>query len=77
MLTHCAAIPLPRRLLVDDERPGAFRVISRCVRRVYLCGDEAEHRRAWVTELIRQATGAFAVDVLSYAVMSTICTSFS
>ena len=29
-----------------------------------------EHRRAWVRDLIRQAAGAFAVDVLAYAVMS-------
>jgi REP element-mobilizing transposase RayT len=63
-------MPIPRRRLVDDERPSAFHVISRCVRRAYLCGDTAEHRRAWVTELIRLATGAFAIEVLSYAVMS-------
>lgn len=63
-------MPLPRCRLVDDERPGAFHVISRCVRRAYLCGDRAEHRRAWVRDLIHQAAGAFAVDVLAYAVMS-------
>jgi REP element-mobilizing transposase RayT len=63
-------MPIPRRLLVQDECPGAYHVISRCVRRAYLCGDEAEHRRTWVRELIRQAAGAFAVDVLAYAVMS-------
>jgi hypothetical protein len=27
MLTLYAAVPLPRRLPIDDERPGAFRVI--------------------------------------------------
>ena len=63
-------MPLPRHLLVHDERPGAYHVISRCVRRAFLCGDQAEHRREWVRDLIRQAAGAFAVDVLSYAVMS-------
>ncbi len=63
-------MPLPRHLLVHDERPGAYHVISRCVRRAFLCGDQAEHRREWVRELIRQAAGAFAVDVLAYAVMS-------
>ncbi len=63
-------MPLPRRLLVDDARRGAFHLISRCVRRAYLCGDAAEHRRAWVRDLLRQAAGAFAVDVLAYAVMS-------
>jgi hypothetical protein len=63
-------MPLPRRLLVHDELPGTYHVISRCVRRAFLCGDQAEHRRTWVRDLIRQATGAFAVDVLAYAVMS-------
>ncbi len=63
-------MPLPRRMLVDDARRGAFHLISRCVRRAFLCGDAAEHRRAWVRDLLRQAAGAFAVDVLAYAVMS-------
>jgi hypothetical protein len=52
-------MPLPRRLLVHDERPGAFHVISRCVRRAFLCGDQVEHRRKWVRDLIRQVAGAF------------------
>lgn len=63
-------MPIPRKALVDDTRPGAFHLISRCVRRAYLCGRRAEPRRAWVRDLIRQAAGAFAIDVLSYAVMS-------
>jgi hypothetical protein len=57
-------------MLVDETRRGAFHLISRCVRRAFLCGDAAEHRRAWVRDLLRQAAGAFAVDVLAYAVMS-------
>ena len=63
-------MPLPRRTLVHDERPGAYHLISRCVRRACLCGDRAEHRRTWVRDLIRDAAGAFAIDVLAYAVMS-------
>lgn len=63
-------MPIARKHLVNDARPGAFHVISRCVRRAYLCGDRADHRRSWVRALIRQASAAFAVDVLAYAVMS-------
>jgi hypothetical protein len=63
-------MPVPRRLLVDDARPGTYHVISRCVRRAFLCGDAAEHRRTWVRELIQQASASFAVEVLAYAVMS-------
>ena len=63
-------MPIPRRLLVADDRPGCYHVISRCVRRAFLCGDAAEHRRGWVRELIQQAAAAYAIDVLAYAVMS-------
>ena len=63
-------MPLPRHLLVSDDRPGAYHIVSRCVRRAYLCGDHAAHRRTWVRDLIRDAAGAFAIDVLAYAVMS-------
>lgn len=63
-------MPTPRRLLVDDAQPGTYHLISRCVRRAYLCGDAAAHRRTWVRELIQQASAAFAVEVLAYAVMS-------
>ena len=63
-------VPIPRSLLVDDDRPGCFHLISRCVRRAFLCGDVAEPRRAWVRDLIHQAAGAFAIDVLAYAVKS-------
>lgn len=63
-------MPIPRCLLVADDRPGCYHVISRCVRRAFLCGDAAEHRRGWVRELIQQAAAAYAIDVLTYAVMS-------
>ena len=65
-----SAMPIARKHLVDDSTPGCFHCISRCVRRAFLCGDDAEHRRDWVREAIRSAASAFAVDVLAYAVMS-------
>ncbi len=63
-------MPVARKHLVDDSAPGCFHCISRCVRRAFLCGDEAEHRRDWVRDAIRTAAAAFAVDILAYAVMS-------
>ena len=63
-------MPIARKHLVDDSAPGCFHCISRCVRRAFLCGDDAEHRRDWVREAIRSAAEAFAVDILAYAVMS-------
>jgi len=56
---------------IDPARPGAYHIISRCVRRAFLCGDDAEHRRAWLETGLRTHTKAYAVDVLTFAVMST------
>jgi len=63
-------VPLARKHLVDDNDSACFHCISRCVRRAFLCGDAAEHRRGWVRDLIRDASAAFAIDVLAYAIMS-------
>jgi len=61
---------IARSLLIRDDRPGAYHLISRCVRRAFLCGDDAEHRREWIERGIRTQTRAFAIEVLTFAVMS-------
>ena len=33
----------PRRLVIQDARPGSFHLISRCVRQAFLCGRAGEH----------------------------------
>ena len=53
-----------------------YHVMSRCVRRSYLCGTDIhtgqcyEHRREWIAERIRLLSTIFAIDICSYAVMS-------
>ena len=53
-----------------------YHLISRCVRRAYLCGEDShtkqsfEHRRQWMVDRIRFLTTVFAIDVAAYAVMS-------
>jgi REP element-mobilizing transposase RayT len=65
-----------RRLLVDPAEGGFFHCISRCVRRAYLCGQDAvtgrdfEHRRMWVRDRVRELASVFAVDIYAYAVMA-------
>ncbi|MFW5882695.1 MAG: transposase, partial [Planctomycetota bacterium] len=61
---------IARSLLIDDRRTGCYHLISRCVRRAYLCGGAVEHRREWVEQGIQTQSNAFAVDVLSFCVMS-------
>lgn len=65
-----------RRELVSIEATPYYHVISRCVRRAYLCGTDHfsgknyEHRKAWVVERLRELDKVFTIDLCAYAVMS-------
>ena len=64
------AIPRIRQL---PDRPVWIHVISRCVRKAYLCGGRDgkwDHRRQWVEDRLRDLVGVFAVEIAAYAVMS-------
>lgn len=58
-----------------DETPF-YHVVSRCVRRAFLCGFDKlteksfEHRRKWLVDRIKEVTSVFDIDVCSYAIMS-------
>jgi REP element-mobilizing transposase RayT len=58
------------------EETPYYHIVSRCVRRAFLCGEDKvlgksfEHRRQWLIDRIKQVTSVFAIDVCSYAIMS-------
>ena len=65
-----------RNQLICPEATPYYHTISRCVRRAFLCGEDSltgknyEHRKAWVTERLRELAEAFAIDICAYAIMS-------
>lgn len=69
-------MPMPRSQLISLEATPHYHVISRCVRRQFLCGFDAmtgrdfSHRRDWIRARIFELADIFAIDVCAYAVMS-------
>jgi REP element-mobilizing transposase RayT len=69
-------MPKPRKSLISPDATPYYYVVSRCVRRAFLCGEDAhsgksfEHRRQWIADRIKALAQRFAIDIGAYAVMS-------
>ncbi len=67
---------IKRSELIDNENGGYYHLMSRCVRRTFLCGVDKEtgrsfeHRRQWIEKRILELAKVFAIEVYAYAVMS-------
>ena len=67
-LTACknAGMTYARSHLVSEDEPGYYHVVTRCVRRAFLCGkDKAtgqcfEHRRRWIEARFLELADCFA-----------------
>ncbi len=69
-------MPTPRRLQVDTGSTAYYHVVSRCVRRAFLFGQDRlsgnnfDHRKQWLVERMKFLCGFFTIDICAYACMS-------
>ena len=67
---------LPRKQLISIEDTPYYHIVTRCVRRSFLCGKDKysgkcfEHRRGLIVKRIKKLADVFNIDVCAYAVMS-------
>jgi REP element-mobilizing transposase RayT len=67
---------IARSQQIDLSITPYYHCINRCVRRAFLCGEDAqtgksyEHRRGWIEEKIKSLSNIFSIDIAAYAVMS-------
>jgi hypothetical protein len=65
-----------RREIVAENEVGAYHCVARCVRRAFLCGHDPltgknfDHRKVWLLERLQELAGVFAIEVLSFSIMS-------
>ena len=58
-----------RSRIVNPSVTRFYHVISRCVRRAFLCGGGNKHRKDWLEARLQALVGIFAIDVCGYAIM--------
>jgi REP element-mobilizing transposase RayT len=67
-------MPKPRYQQISVAETPYYHLVSRCVRRAFLCGVTEtynfEHRREWILERLALLTQMFAIDVAAFALMS-------
>ena len=69
-------MPKARKLQISLEATPYYHVISRCVRRAFLCGQDQvsgrsfEHRRQWIESDLELLSNVFFIDIAAYAILS-------
>ena len=66
---------IARKDIYDRDEMGVYHCFSRCVRRSFLCGEDEysgqnyDHRKGWIEELLELAATGFVIDVISFSVL--------
>lgn len=74
--SNIPTMTMPRSTQISLPDTPWYHLVSRCVRRAYLCGDDHfsgqsyEHRRGWIETRIQELAAIFAIDIAAFAVMS-------
>ena len=61
---------------VIDGVEGGYHVVTWCVRRAFLCGEDDytgrsyEHRKEWVRDRLEELASGFAIEICAYSIMS-------
>jgi len=67
-------MPKPRNQQICIAETPYYHLVSRCVRRAFLCGCSEtynfEHRRDWILDRLTTLTQMFAIDIAAFALMS-------
>jgi putative transposase len=64
---------LGRKQLISIEDTPYYHIVSRCVRRAFLCGKDKysgksyEHRRGLIVDRVKFLASVFHVEICSYA----------
>lgn len=67
---------VPRAMQINFQQTRYYHVVSRCVRRAYLCGFDKltgrnfDHRKEWLIERVKQLSSIFSIQIASYAILS-------
>src|SRR6056297_1550798 len=67
---------LARGEYVNPNEVQVLHLVNRCVRRAFLCGKDDvsgksfEHRRQWIRDRLEFLASVFAIDCLTYAILS-------
>ncbi len=67
-------MPKPRHQQISISETPYYHLVSRCVRRSFLCGKfdtyNFEHRRDWIMQRLAILTQMYAIDIAAFALMS-------